>query len=473
MKPLNITDQLFLHMEKRHQPMHIGTLMIFSYPKTSAPDSAATMFNHLKSFTLMDERSQLKLTRKWGQHYWEKDKEFDIDHHIKHSALPKPYRIQSLLDFVSTQHGNPIHRERPLWEIHFIEGVEENRFALYMKVHHSVADGASGNQALQKLLSKNREHRWTTKTCSTASVETDKNNEPQPTVLNVIQSASSVIRNVGKKILEDRTKRRSVFGLNAPQTILNTPITGSRIFSAHPYDLQRFRKIGDFYNATINDVVLAVCGSVLRAYLLSKNSLPEKPLIAMIPVSMRDINNESTAGNEIAFLQSSLGTNIGCPETRMLAIKKSINDAKDQVSNMTREEYLIYSSMSFTPGVFHLATGLGKNWLPCNVMISNIPGPSHSLYLNGAELHEIYPVSIPFDRVPLNITVMSYNGKINFGLTACRQSIESNHCLMDNVEQALTDFEELISPPKKNRVEREKFSFSSTNAIMRRTSRND
>ena len=124
MIPLNVTDQLFLLMERRQQPMHIGTLMLFSYPDDAGPNYSTEVFDYLRSFSEPKGPSHLKLVQKWGRYYWGKDYEFDIEHHVRHSALPKPGRIRELLAHVSAEHSNLMHRERPLWEIHFIEGIE-------------------------------------------------------------------------------------------------------------------------------------------------------------------------------------------------------------------------------------------------------------------------------------------------------------------------------------------------------------
>ena len=458
MIPLNVTDQLFLLMERRQQPMHIGTLMLFSYPDDAGPNYSTEVFDYLRSFSEPKGPSHLKLVQKWGRYYWGKDYEFDIEHHVRHSALPKPGRIRELLAHVSAEHSNLMHRERPLWEIHFIEGIEGGRFAIYMKAHHAVVDGASGNKALQKFLSEDKNLRgsppiWAMESEieSTMSREEDIGLDvvkamPQE-AMQKVRSLPTAINNIKKGFVVGAKKENSLFGLNAPKTILNTRITGSRRYAAQSYDFSRFRKISSHFNATINDVVLAVCGSALRQYLISQNALPEKPLVAMVPVSMREKDDSITFGNKIAMLQASLGTHIDDAETRMLSIKKSVANAKDKISHMSKEEYILYGAMALAPGSFHLATGLFPGWLPCNVMISNVPGPENAMYWNGAKMEGIYPISLPIDRAALNITMMSYNGQIDFGLTACRRSMPSMQRLLDYIEEALFDLENIVSPP--------------------------
>lgn len=463
MIPLNITDQLFLLMERRQQPMHIGTLMLFSYPDDAGPNYSTEVFEFLRSFIEPKGPSHLKLIQKWGRYYWGKDYEFDIEHHVRHSALPKPGRIRELLAYVSAEHSNLMHRERPLWEIHFIEGIEGGRFAIYMKAHHAVVDGASGNKALNKFLSEDKSLRgappiWAmeneieTTLSRSNDVGLDVLKEMSREAIKKFWNFPTAISNIKKGFVIGAKKDNSLFGLNAPKTILNTCITGSRRYAAQSYDFARFKNISHHFNGTINDVVLAVCGAALRQYLISQNALPDKPLIAMVPVSMREKEDNTTFGNKIAMLQASLGTHISDPEVRMLAIKKSVANAKDKISHMSKDEYILYSAMSLSPGSFHLATGLFPGWLPCNVMISNVPGPENAMYWNGAKMEGIYPISLPLDRAALNITMMSYNGQIDFGLTACRKSMPSMQRLLDYIEEAITELEGIVSSPIRDTV---------------------
>ena len=229
----------------------------------------------------------------------------------------------------------------------------------------------------------------------------------------------------------------SVF--QAPHCLLNEPITGSRRFAAQSYPIERFKRIAKTFHCTMNDVVLAVCGSALRDYLISQHALPDKPLIAMVPMSIR--GDDSDSGNQIAMILANLGTHVADPATRIEIIKASVKDAKDRVKNMTPQETLYYTALMMAPAGFNMLTGLMPKWAPFNVVISNVPGPRKPLYWNGAKMEGMYPVSIPIDRIALNITLLSYVDQLEFGLTACRRTLPSMQKLLNYIENGIHELE--------------------------------
>lgn len=463
MLPLSLTDQLFLLLEKRQQPMHVGALLLFNYPEDYTSNYSTELFESLRAYKQPTDPYNLKLKFQRGRYFWAEDHEFDMEHHVRHSSLPKPGRIRELLTYVSAEHSNLMHRERPLWECHFIEGIEGNRFALYLKVHHAVTDGMSGIRSLTRFLTDNGALRGAPPVWAMEDQPRVKSFRKHQTRWQRYQAMATdakqklvsipeTLRHIKNELSASQSGDNSLFALKAPQTILNSRITGSRRYAAQSYDLARFKQIASAFDATLNDVVLAVCGSALRKYLISLNALPNEPLIAMVPVSMR--RDSSEGGNQIAMLQASLGTDVSDPEIRMQAIKVSINAAKKRIQQMSKEEYMLYMSIALAPGAVHLATGLRPDWLPCNVLISNVPGPQQPMYWNGAELQGLYPISVPLDRVALNITLMSYNGQIDFGLTACRRSMPSMQRLLNYIEEGVNELERVIDPkiPKKTHV---------------------
>ncbi|MCG8313577.1 MAG: wax ester/triacylglycerol synthase family O-acyltransferase [Pseudomonadales bacterium] len=468
MTPLSLTDQLFLLLEKRQQPMQIGALLLFDYPEGYDYDAeyATELFESLRAYNHPTDPYHLRLQWRGGRYYWTEDREFDLEHHVRHSALPKPGRIRELLTHVSTEHSNLLDRERPLWECDFIEGIEGKRFALYMKVHHSVTDGMSAIRSLTRFLTEDENLRgapppWAMPDQPRIKRYKRFDNKLQQLdfmvsdLMKKLQIVPHVYKNLRANYQPDAEGLHGL-ALQAPQSILNKRITGSRRYAAQSYDLERIKAIGEPYGATINDVVLAVCGSALRKYLISQNALPNESLIAAVPVSMREQGTEG-GGNQLALLQASLGTHLSDPELRLLSVKKSVLDAKDRIQKMSKEEYLLYLVLTMSPGALHLVTGIRPNWLPCNVLISNVPGPQQQLYWNGAPLQGMYPISMPLDRVALNITLMSYNGRIDFGLTACRRSMPSMQRLIDYIEDGIVELEDLSQnrQPNKNHRYRE------------------
>ena len=254
-----------------------------------------------------------------------------------------------------------------------------------------------------------------------------------------VSTLPTLVREVGHAINQARKNPDYVSAFQAPPSILNKKITGSRRFAAQSYPLSRFKEIAKQMNATLNDVVLAVCGSALRSYLISQSALPDKPLIAMVPMSMR--KDDSDSGNQIAMILASLGTHIAEPGARLQQIQRSIVDSKQRFQNMSLEEAINYTALMLAPAGLNMVTGLSHRLQAFNVIISNVPGPKNPLYWNGAKLDGMYPVSIPLDRIALNITLVSYVDQLEFGFTACRRTLPSMQRLLDYVQDGIEELE--------------------------------
>lgn len=452
MKSLSLFDQMFLEIEKRQQPAHVGCLMLFSVPQSGSLGFENQLFTNLKKHTTPLTPYDLKLSMNGIRRCWSHDSEFDMEHHVRHIALPKPGRIRELLAYVSAEHSNLMHRERPLWECHLIEGIEGNRFAVYFKIHHAISDGVSAMHYLTRFLSNdskqiNQLPPWVTGENLINPEEQSKQNEPNEqsffrASIMMMKGLPSMYRHIMGKVSAENNILRSMCGLRAPQTILNTRITGSRRYVAQSYSLNRFKAIARYFDCTLNDVILAVCGGALKQYLQSQCALPNEPLVAFVPASVR--SDSSKGGNQIAMVQASLGTHIEDPIQRLLEVKASITVAKSRLQQLSKEEFLVYSAIALTPGVIHLMTGMFAGYLPCNVVISNVPGPKDALYWNGAKLQGLYPMSQPIDRVALNITLVSYNGSLEFGITACRRSMPSMQSLLSHIEKSVNELTGVI-----------------------------
>ncbi|MGH8491818.1 MAG: WS/DGAT/MGAT family O-acyltransferase [Moraxellaceae bacterium] len=458
MKLAGPTDQMFLLLEKRQQPMHIGTLQLFSYPEDAKADYVRKLADHLRSYTEVQAPFNQKIVTRFGQSFWDQDRQFDLEHHFRHAALPKPGRIRELLAFVSAEHSNLMDRARPLWEVHLIEGVQGRRFAVYTKIHHSMMDGMAGMKLMMRTFSTSPDVRdapplWAVPPRKRRPVESAE--KPERDIKAVLEKLKAealrnamilpnVAREVGKSLTTERKKEDFVSVFDAPESMLNKAITGSRRFAAQSYSLERIRAIGRAYKATVNDVVLAICGAALRNYLISQEALPEKPLIAMVPVSLRDEEDDSEGGNQIAVVLANLGTHVEDPRERMRIVKASVRDAKQRCKRMSSTELLLYTAASLAPSGVNLLTGLAPSWQSFNVVISNVPGPKETMYWNGARMDGIYPVAFLMDNAALNITLLSYVDQIEFGITACRRTLPSMQRLLDYLEQAIDDLETAV-----------------------------
>jgi WS/DGAT/MGAT family acyltransferase len=229
--------------------------------------------------------------------------------------------------------------------------------------------------------------------------------------------------------------------MQAPRSVLNAPITGSRRFAADSWPLDRIQAVGRAADATVNDVVLAMCASALRAYLLELDELPDAPLVAMTPVSLRE-EGDDDGGNAVGTILCNLGTHIADPEERLLAIRASMRSAKAGLKGLNQLQVTALSAAVMGPLVFGQIPGLQAAVRPpYNLVISNVPGPKRPLFWNGARLDGMYPLSIPTNGQALNITVTSYAGRMQFGLIGCRRSLPHLQRLLPALEEALAELE--------------------------------
>lgn len=453
MTPLSASDNLFLMLERRQQPTHIAGLQLFDFPENAGDNYVTQFAEELRSYSQPVAPYDQRLVYRFGQPYWRADRQFDLEHHFRHVALPAPGRIRELLALVSAEHSNLMDRERPLWEYSLIEGLQGRRFAIYSKQHHAMMDGISAMRLGMSVLSPDPSQRnmppvW-------GFERTKKHREPVPVTnsspLSAISHLAGGVRQqwnslstVTRAVYDSMQKARhdsdytSIF--QAPQCILNDRITGSRRYAAQSYSLERIRTLAKAYGATINDIVMGICGGALRDYLLEQRALPEQPLVAAIPVSLRQ--DDSIGGNQIVTILANLGTHLADPAQRMDIVKRSVSDAKQRMAGMSQAEILAYSALMFAPAGLQLLTGLAPRWQAFNVMISNVPGPREPLYWNGARLRGLYPVSMPMDRLALNITILSYCDHLEFGLTACRRTMPSMQRMLTHLENGISKLEE-------------------------------
>ena len=448
MHALSPTDSAFLWMETRSQPMHVAGLNIFTPPHGSGPEFVhqllAEWSQHVKAVAPFNLRPVLRM----GLWHWEEDKEFELDYHLRHLALPQPGRIRELLAMVSRLHANLLDRNRPLWEIHVIEGLPGGRFAVYNKMHHALIDGVTGARMAANSMSDNpselKAPLWALpfKHHPTAQRKT-----AAPGLLEQLASLAKA----GKEILPGvgsglwdivrsaYAEGATALPFQAPPTPFNVEISGSRRFASQSYSLARLKHIGEATGATVNDVTLAICAGALREYLLVQNKLPKKPLIAMVPVSLH--GETSAGGNQVSLLLASLATDVADPLKRLQRIVESTTEAKNRLTKMPRLQKMAHGITSIAPLGAGIVTGTAEKHPLFNLVISNVPGARETLYLNGARLDEVYPVSIPTHYLALNITISGYADNLGFGYIACRRSVPALQRMLDYTHNAIEELE--------------------------------
>jgi diacylglycerol O-acyltransferase len=456
------TGAAFLLAENRSMPMHVGGLQLFERPEGAGSDYGRQMYESMRD---VDGIAPLFLKRPHrslataGQLVWVEDEQFDIDHHVRHSALPQPGRVRELLDLASRLHGARLARERPLWEAHVIEGLRDGRVALYTKIHHSLLDGVSGMRLLQSRLSPDSEQRgmpapWDARARRERPprqhrAETTLADIPVQAVrsaLAITAEAAGLPGALATTITKGLRNETSAISLYAPRTIFNQSITGARRFAAQDWPIERLRAIGKATGTTINDVVLAMCSGAVRTYLLELGELPDVPLVAMVPIGLKAKESDvasSEGGNAVGAVMCRLGTDLGDAADRLTAVHRSMTDGKEALSSMTPVQIQAMSALGQAPAIIPpLLRMQGLVRPPYNLIISNVPGPRTTQYWNGARMVGHYPLSIPINGMALNITCISYDGKLGFGLIGCRRTVPHLQRLLGHLDDEVAALEQ-------------------------------
>ena len=448
MHALSPTDSAFLWLETRNQPMHMAGLNIYTPPAGAGPEFVGKMMAEWRTHLTAQAPFNLKPRLRLGIWYWEEDKDFEMDYHVRHLALPQPGRIRELLALVSRVHGNLMDRNRPLWEAYVIEGLPGGRFATYIKMHHALIDGVSGAKLTARAMATSagdiKPPLW--------AQQHGKPPRPRPAksskglldqLSELAQAGREILPGIGAGLVDlarsAAGKDTPIAALKAPATAFNVEISGSRRFAAQSFALSRLKRIGQAADATVNDVTLAICAGALRQYLQTHAKLPSKPLVAMVPVSLH--GETDLGGNQVTLLLAELATHIKDPVKRLEKIKASTSLAKDKLRSMSRLEKVAYGMTSISTFGPALMTKLAGKYPPFNLVISNVPGSRDALYMDGAKLDEIYPVSIPAHYLALNITISGYQDNLGFGFIACRRSVPALQRMLDYTDQSITELE--------------------------------
>lgn len=444
------TDSVFLTAETRETPMHVGGLQLFKPPADFAGTS--DLFRRLiaePDVAPLFAKRPVRSLATAGQWAWQRDKEFDIEHHVRHNSLPKPGRVLELLALCSRLHSTLLDRKRPLWEFHLIEGLADGRFAIYFKMHHALVDGVSAQRLLQNILTRDPDVRdrpapWAVPPRRLNAAEHRPPVGPQAlrSALDLATEAAGLPGALAATLSRAWKDQSAPVSFAAPRTMFNVPITGSRRFAAQSWPLERVAGINKATDSTVNDVVLAMCSGALRRYLLELDALPEVPLISMVPVALK-VKGHREAGNAVGAVMCNLATHLDDPGERLAVIRSSMRDGKRALSGMTPMQIVALTGLGMSPLILQGIPGYKELFRPpFNIIISNVPGPRSALYLNGAELDGLYPLSIPYHGQALNITCTSYHNEIAFGLTGCRRTVPHLQRLLAFLDGELTALEQ-------------------------------
>jgi diacylglycerol O-acyltransferase / wax synthase len=452
MRQLTGLDASFLALETANTTGHVGGLCLLDPAGAPRPLNLARLTEVLAGrvpLVPVLRRKLLNAPLGLDQPYWVDDADFDIEYHVREIALPRPGSDAQLTEQVSRLHARPLDRSRPLWEIYLITGLAGRRAAVYTKIHHAAIDGVSGTELLTVLLDLTPSGR------ELPAVEPFQPESPPPWIelagraaarlawrpVQTVQLTNELVKVLPTLAPAVSTLVGGMLGLNRgdggviagtpgrpPATPFNKPITPHRRIAFRSVDLGTVKAVKNAFGVSVNDVVMAMCAGALRRWLIAHDALPAQPLVAMIPVSVRDPGSRGALGNKVSAMLAALPTNVTEPAMRLEIVHAATEVAKarqaaipqglvDQISDFAPPALTARAARVMT------ATGLLHRLPPFNITISNVPGPNVPVYLCGARLIAHYPVSVVADGQGLNITLVGYLGQLHFGLVACRELV--------------------------------------------------
>jgi len=456
MHQLTGLDGAFLAMETSAVFGHVGSVCIVDPSTSAVPLNLAQLTEMVGSRLPLVPPFRRRLAEvPFGldQPYWIEDPDFDLEYHVREIALPAPGTDAMLAEQAARLHARPLDRARPLWEMYLISGLSGGRMAVYTKVHHAAIDGVSGADIMGTLLDTTPEPREIEAPPKRvvdrmpSSIELLTRSALSLTFqpvraarvsLELLRAAPALVRSPGRPHLPviddllDRARSRTATlerpHLRAPRTPFNRPITPHRRFAFFDVPLADVKAIKNAAGVTVNDVVMALCAGALRRWLLERDALPEAPLVAGIPVSVRTEAEKGTGGNRVSAMLAALPTNQEDPLLRLQAVTEATKVAKEQHGALPAD--LLSDVTAFAmPALAGQAARLSarlrlvERISPFNLIVSNVPGPNIPLYYAGAQMLSYYPLSAIADGQGLNITVISYRDQMNFGLIACRELV--------------------------------------------------
>jgi diacylglycerol O-acyltransferase / wax synthase len=460
-EPLTGLDASFLYMETPTLHMHVAIVAVFD-PST-VPDGYS--FRRIRQMIVdrvplvpVFQRRLVEVPLRLGHPVWVDDPDFDIDNHLRRAALPSPGGMRELADFAADVTSRQLHRDRPLWEMWVVEGLEDGKVAIVAKMHHSTIDGVSGAELLGVLFDLEPD-----------PAPTERHGERQldlrvPSTVELVSHAllTNLVRPLDMGRMVWRTTQaiagvrkvrqggsgKAAFPLTAPRTSINVSIHARRRVAFAAANLADVKKVKNAMGTTVNDVILTMCAGALRAYLLAGDELPDIPLVAVVPVSVTPEMAELKGSNKVSAMFVKLPCELDDPLERLRAIHEGTKGAKEEHNALGATTLQNWAEHA-TPNVFAAAARfytrmkLADRHRPvANLVISNVPGPDFPLYLGGGEMLGMFPLGPVMDGLGLNITIMSYRGVLYWGLASDARAVPRLWDIAAGIPDALTELME-------------------------------
>ena len=456
MQKLAFQDSAFLRLESAQRPFHVAGLMIFKLPPDAPRGYLRKLARHCgrlnELWPIFNRKlNEPELSKNTG---WIIDEDYNPNRHVSHYALPSPGKMEDLLQLITAAHERPLDRGRPLWEIHLIEGLSGDRFAIYCKVHHALVDGVGALRMMDALFSKEPDSRINFRKAKPLASEhqrkhslLDNLGKLPDTLLQqykAVPQLSRLLRTMGLDAVRGKSESMTL-PFTAPRSIFNGEVDSRRLAVTCDLPLKRARKLSHAAGGTLNDVLLAVCGSALRRYLIDQNALPRRSLIAGVPVSLK--RGGESAGNQLSFILCPFFTNEQDEVKRLKKVIRSTRQAKKELLSMSAMASQEFANMMLLPTIILTLSGNATRVNPAiNAIFSNVPGSRKTLYLEGAELQSLYPLSVVTDGMGINLTVVSYVNKLCFAITACPTMQPGVEVLGKYLKESFHELERAILP---------------------------
>ena len=468
MKSMSGLDGLFLHLETPATPMHVAALYVLEPPPGKGADFAGEVERQLLPRLALSPffRARLApLPLHFANPLWVDDGVPDFAQHLQRIVLPPPGGLAELQACAAALHATALDRRRPLWEVAIIDGLADGAVAIYLKVHHAAVDGISGLGLAASIFDDSPEPSPVPADWRALVGEAERAGIGERLASTLRHTAAQSLRLLhhlpsGLRLLAGLARRggtRPAAGMGqnlgfGPRTPLNVPITAERDFAAVSLPLAGVRAIAERHAATLNDVVLALCSAALRDYLAAHGGVPQKSLLATMPVSLRDAGNtEMTIQATLTLVR--LATHVADPLRRLQAVRAAAGAAKALTRHARSIIPTDFPSLGVPWVVGGLASLYGRSRLAAhltplaNLAISNVPGPRQPLYLAGGRIRACWPLSIVTHGLGLNITVFSYCDALDFGLTVARAAVPEVQSLATALQAAYDELAQLSAAP--------------------------
>ena len=428
-------DLMFFLTENQDNPRHVGAVLIFQRPPRGGARAVERILAAYRRATPVRPFNLIPVLLRAGLPEWQEVERFDMDWHVQQLRLPAPGTDAQLHALVAQLHEPMLLRDRPGWQVTLIDGLERNRFALYVKVHHSLVDGESGIELVHRSMShsaRDRRIRTVVETTLPAPAHA-AGRDPLSRAGTEFESAARALLSVGRgsgRLLEEGLAglrgyaRGETRPFTAPLTPMNEPIHGARAISHLVLPLASMQAVARAWDAKLNDVALCVLDAAMNRYLRALRRPPDRELVAICPVSLQR-EDAKRASTQVSVFWTPLGAPSAPIARRMRQIIANTREAKQRIRSLPRDAAYAYAVVSFAVGetIALLPRGPVDFFLPSNVLISNVRGPAEPLYLAGARLEALCPVSTLISGMGLNITLMSYAGQMVIGYTCNASSL--------------------------------------------------